>query len=279
MHPATARKSHFPRQLVHVEDEKSWRMLVRTSVEAVGNFNLTQFTELEEDALHHIRMMRSQDIVILDLALPNNQETHETIAKILSIAPDLLQRGIYIFIYSAYYTEWKEKLEVYGINEKYLFSKGTELDREKFENTLREIHEEPISSPEVKKGGAVCNIYTYFGDKSTADQTPQIPARTPQTLTVEITGTMTQEESSIISGKHVRVNVISETGKVKIQGESDLAHSQSHILTVPPPDKSSSINFEVEFSRESAGKTEKILILFYHNNHLMRKVNQYVKVV
>ena len=88
---------------------------------------------------------------------------------------------------------------------------------------------------------------------------------------------MSKEESSHLSGKHVRVNIISETGV--IQGESEMLHSQSHILTVPKPGKSQKITFEVKFSQESLNKTEKILILFYHNNHLMRKLTQYVEVV
>lgn len=277
MHPSDVRKSHSPRQLVHVEDEFSWRMLVKTSVEAVGNFNLTQFTELEEDALHQIRMMRSRDVVILDLALPNNQETHETVAKILSIAPDLLQRGIYIFIYSAYYPQWKDELERYGIEEKYLFSKGIELDRKKLENTLREIPKEPKRSRAVTTGGAVCNIFTYFGDRSTADDVPSLSPGLSHALTVELVGTMTEEESSHISGKHVRVNIISESGVIR--GESGKLHSQSHILTVPEPNKSHKISFDVEFPQESVNTTEKILILFYHNNHLMRKITQYVRVI
>ena len=275
MYPDIERNESSRRQLIHIEDEFSWRMIVKTSVEAVGNFELTQFDALEEDALKEIKRLRSKDVVIFDLALPNNQETQKTVAEILHNAPDLLQRGINIFVYSAYYTQWKDKLESYGISEKYLFSKGTSFDREKLENTLKELSSDSTES-QSPVGDTFCDVLVYLGDKSNSLEIPEISSGTPKNLTVEIIGTMTEEESVFFSGKHIRVNVISESGM--IHGELGWAHSHSHVLTIPKPNHAYRITFEVEFSLESVHKIEPILVLLYHNNHLMLKLTQFVKV-
>ena len=271
--------------LYHFEDEGPWQTLLKRIAEKIG-FRYREFEALNEEELSFLDSIRGPGIVVFDLALPDNADTDDSISKIYEIAHDLLQKNIQIFVLSAfskgkYYID--DQGQIQDIRLRYidlLTDAGIEVSRmflkddfsgkdlESILNvTYQQLSRKRTSRPPRMKVG---EIKVSFTGATISDEGAIFRLGQEYKLQLELNNRLKEVQSNDIIGRHIRVNVQNPTANI---------FPSTRILTVPYPNKNSKAGFTISFNKSVPGQYEEIEILLYHNNHLMKRIIEIVKIV
>jgi len=255
--------------LYHVEDDEDWQIIIKEIVEGSTDLDYVPLDGTIGQVASTLKAKSGPGVALFDLRLGRPQSEFNTIVELSRLVNSLNRRNIDVYVLSGFLPEFaKPKLIDYGIAENHIFNKGTEFNRkrEKFigllNSSVARLNDIPDSSDtKPNYHMPVCEIEAQLDAYPTGEYISMDSIKDHE-LRVLIR-TLNIENNTNIVGAELRVSVF---------GDSFIASPQNFSLRVPKSGDTNSAISQIRINPTSATGAQRLLLHFYHNNHLIQQL-------